>query len=104
MLWDLGNVLNITLFQFGAVLSSKCLYYLLQVVYPAGGECLTQSEYDAFVRQLTPLDLSQNIYVNPNKTGYDELSNSLEEENLYADTGYQMPSDMEDDEDRDRGK
>ena len=65
---------------------------------------MTQSEYDAFVRQLTPLDLSQNIYVNPNKTGYDELSNATEEENMYADTGYQISSRIEDDEDTDQGK
>ena len=65
---------------------------LFQVVFPAGGRCLCESEYDAFVRGLTPDDLSQNRYQDPNKTGYEELANDLEEESWYAEEGYHMPS------------
>ena len=69
---------------------------IFQVVFPAGGKGLTQGEYDAFVRGLTPDDLSENRYEDPNKTGYEDLANALEEESWYADEGYHMPSLRED--------
>ena len=69
---------------------------MFKVVYPAGGKGITQAEYDAFVRSLTPEELSQNKYDNPNKSGYEELVDAMEEEKWYSERGYHSPYFRED--------
>ena len=58
------------------------------MVYPAGGQCLKENEYNAFVRGLTPEELSENKYLDKNKSGYEDLISRQEEEDSYAERGY----------------
>ena len=70
----------------------------LKVVYPAGGQCLKEKEYDSFVRGLTPEELSENRYLDKNKSGYEDLISRQEEEASYAEHGYYAPYYEEDSE------
>ena len=70
--------------------------FIQRVVVPAGGVDLTVEEFEAFVRGLTPEDLSRNRFENPNSTGYEELIDQEEEENWYAEHGYDAPHIKED--------
>ena len=65
-------------------------------MHPAGGQCLKDKDYNAFVRGLTSEELSINRFVDQNKSGYDDLVSSLEEEELYAEHGYYAPYYTED--------
>jgi len=72
--------------------------FFQKVVYPAGGQCLKENEYNSFVRGLTPEELSENKYQDKNKSGYEDLISRQEEEDSYAEHGYYAPYYEEDSE------
>ena len=65
-------------------------------MHPAGGQCIKDKDYIAFVRGLTSEELSENRFIDQNKSGYDDLVSRLEEEELYAELGYYAPYYTED--------
>jgi len=84
--------------QFHKIVETPPDEFFQKVVCPAGGQCLKEKEYDAFVRGLTPEELLENKYLDKNKSGYEDLISRQEEEASYAEHGYDAPYYKEDSE------